>query len=638
MLRWLNKNKTWFWSGAGGVIITLIVSILGTYFSSPNNKQNSSNNKNNNNININLVVSGDSSIAEKGNIDINKGIISKTNINNYLTTSYPYTSETDNYSVNNIKIKNHILEPYLINNQETKYNIISDDQIKYLRKEFSYKNFKKSSSYYSIRKNQYILVAHSLNSSTSRYNFDRDNVHVVLNSKNDKSKILVNRDNLTIINIGDFVYKGAEKYTIFKFTMVIDNSGSIDDENLQILENVLTKFIKSIPTAFEAQVIKFSQGVQLKSAFLKDKNKIIEQIHQRYERDTTSLYDSIFVGVKELEATDSEDVFFKFCLVLTDGVDTSSIKYKDPNLFINKIESYCLKYKIPIFIIGITDNVNTVLLERLTKNIGLFEQVANYSEADLEHPFEIIIHMINNTYIFRIPAIPDFENLDNVFLVKKCIDKYEIIQDFIFSTKTQVTERNKDERKSNTFQNEKLTSMINRKIKPLSGPNIIYVSHLSFMEPTTGSSLFKTELGSLLNYAIVDGINLLFSKQTDSIIKHNEPDHMINDTDNNLNTLVNIIFDPNLTKSEKITKIIKEMMIPNNIDVIITGQYIDKGSEIDVRPLIIDSFDQKVVTKVAVFPKNQFICKNPNNQNVMTLCQSAHDEISVLVKELLETL
>jgi len=195
-----------------------------------------------------------------------------------------------------------------------------------------------------------------------------------------------------------------------------------------------------------------------------------------------------------------------------------------------------------------------------------------------------------------------------------------------FSTKTKVSERN-------IQVEELLIPMLNQKLRPPSGQNNIYVSYLTFMDPTTGTSLLQTEVGSLLDNAISDA--LTFSNQTYNYIKHNEPGHIIKNTDNNMNTLVNITFDPNLTKGEKISKIINILMKPNNVDIILTGQYIDKGNTIDVRPLVIVASEQKVVTKVAQIKKDQFIC---NDQYVKTLCQDAHEEIAKLVKELLEAL
>jgi len=183
---------------------------------------------------------------------------------------------------------------------------------------------------------------------------------------------------------------------------------------------------------------------------------------------------------------------------------------------------------------------------------------------------------------------------------------------------------------------EQLIDMLNQKIRPAQGQREIYISHLTFMDPTTGTSLFQTEAGKLINNAVINGINQ--AQKNNPSFKHNAPGHKLEDTDGNVNKLVNITFDPNLNKGDKINKIITDLMNPANIDVIVTGQYFEKGPLLDVRPLIIVKKEQKIVTKVAQFKKSEFLCSDPNNPSTKALCQGAHDEISRLVKELLEQL
>ena len=183
---------------------------------------------------------------------------------------------------------------------------------------------------------------------------------------------------------------------------------------------------------------------------------------------------------------------------------------------------------------------------------------------------------------------------------------------------------------------KKIMEIFNQKITPPPSQNNIYVTHLSFIDPTSTASILNTEAGELINDAVINGINL--AKKTNNAIKHNESGHAIKNIDKNVNDLINITFDPDLTKNEKITKIINDMMKPANVDVIVTGQFVDKGQVIDVRPLAIVRHEQKIVTKIATFQKEKFMCPDPVNKNVKALCPDSYKEISELVKELLESL
>lgn len=114
---------------------------------------------------------------------------------------------------------------------------------------------------------------------------------------------------------------------------------------------------------------------------------------------------------------------------------------------------------------------------------------------------------------------------------------------------------------------------------------------------------------------------------------------MIKNNDANINKLVNITFDPSMNKTEKVNKIIGEMMNPGQVDVIVTGQYIDDARNplISIRPLVIVKADQKIVTKNLQFTKEELFCKDPISKKD-TLCAGAHDQIAQAVQELLEQL
>jgi len=179
-------------------------------------------------------------------------------------------------------------------------------------------------------------------------------------------------------------------------------------------------------------------------------------------------------------------------------------------------------------------------------------------------------------------------------------------------------------------------NMSNQKIQPPAEQSNIYISHLSFMDPSNGSSLFHNEIGKLINGAVINGIHN--AQKVNPRIKYNAEDHKLEDTDTRVYKLVEITFDNILTRNEKISKIIKEIMEPANIDVIVTGLYIDKGSVVDIRPLIIVKYEQKIVTKLATFEKKDFLCSDPYNPSSTFLCKKSCDKISELVEELLAAL
>jgi len=184
---------------------------------------------------------------------------------------------------------------------------------------------------------------------------------------------------------------------------------------------------------------------------------------------------------------------------------------------------------------------------------------------------------------------------------------------------------------------QQLMNTVNKKLPPPPGQSKTYITHLTFMDAMTKTAIANTEVAELINEAVIKGMNEAQKKNNNLAI--NEPGHIVENNDSNNNSLVNITFDPNLTKTDKINKIITEMMTPNNVDVIVTGHYVDDANNptVSVRPLVIVKTNQKIVTKNLQFVKNELICTDPNSQKKI-LCRTAHDQIAQAVQELLEEL
>lgn len=184
---------------------------------------------------------------------------------------------------------------------------------------------------------------------------------------------------------------------------------------------------------------------------------------------------------------------------------------------------------------------------------------------------------------------------------------------------------------------KQLFSQLKQKLPPPNGQTKTYVTSLSFMDAQTQSTMANTEYAELINKAVEKGMAEAAKQNPQLAI--NETGHTIKNNDENVNKLVNTTFDPSMTKNEKINNIIGELMNPNSVDVICTGQYIDdaKNPLISVRPLVIVKADQKIVTKNLQFTKEELFCQDPISKKE-TLCAGAHDQIAQSVQELLEQL
>ncbi|HLP46243.1 MAG TPA: vWA domain-containing protein [Candidatus Deferrimicrobium sp.] len=292
-----------------------------------------------------------------------------------------------------------------------------------------YMNFQKLVLYHAKRTNEYYLAVTATDDSTRPANFDTMDVHIKLEMRNGESKLIDNGD-LKVTNLGNMYNKViGEKNTLFRFTMVIDNSGSIDPTSLGYVQNSLKKFIELVPLVFEAQVIRFSNTVQpMTSSFTKNKEELINAITQPLPQGSTALFDAIERGVQELKYKQDE-IPLRFAVVLTDGLENASVNNSDPITFKSKIINECRQNYIPLFIVGVTDNVDSQLLTEIA-GFGFYQHIKNF--PDIEKAFNLILNVIKDTYVFKIPAVGNFNDIKTLYIVKKTpAGNLETIQDII---------------------------------------------------------------------------------------------------------------------------------------------------------------------------------------------------------------
>jgi hypothetical protein len=289
-------------------------------------------------------------------------------------------------------------------------------------------NFQKLVLYYSSSTNEYYLAVVASDDETRKCRLDTLNVHIILETREGNKKTIDNED-LKVSCLGNMYNQViGKKYTLFRFNLIIDNSGSIDSQSLSFVQHTLQRFMQAIPLVFEAQVIRFSQKVQLKTNFTKDKQQLINAINKGLPQGGTALFDAMDLGMQELKAL-GDEVPLRFSVVLTDGRNNSSVNNPDPNAFKNKMIRECKKNVIPLFIVGVTNDVDSQLLSEIAQ-FGMYQHIKDF--PDIDKAFEVILNYIKDTYVFKIPAIGNFANLKTIYIVRKtAAGNYDTIQDII---------------------------------------------------------------------------------------------------------------------------------------------------------------------------------------------------------------
>jgi len=183
---------------------------------------------------------------------------------------------------------------------------------------------------------------------------------------------------------------------------------------------------------------------------------------------------------------------------------------------------------------------------------------------------------------------------------------------------------------------EALSKLIDQRVPDVPGQQFVYITNLSFMDAGSKSIMIKKNESDLLNNAVIQGIKQVI--QLKPYYKFNEPGHEINNTDNNVSKIADIIYDPNKTPEERMLEITNNIMNVNNVDVILSGQFLDEGSKVIIKPIAMVKQNKKIVAKTLKFEKSDYLCPDPANPHKKSLCTGAHEEIIKAVKELLSQL
>ena len=155
----------------------------------------------------------------------------------------------------------------------------------------------------------------------------------------------------------------------------------------------------------------------------------------------------------------------------------------------------------------------------------------------------------------------------------------------------------------------------------------IYVSNVSFFKPGNKRSLGNSTPGRLLNEAVSHGITL--ACHDNARMRYNASGHIVSDIETNLKKLIEISYHDSLQDDVQIQRIIQGLMQPSQVDILVSGQYIDRGTTIQLRPFALFRLDKQIITKEVTFQKQDFLCSNSQS-----LCLETYNDIVELVRDL----
>ncbi len=289
-------------------------------------------------------------------------------------------------------------------------------------------NMQRLACHYSPDRGELILAMMSMSEQTHpKDNFQFRYELEVLLEVNAERKSLVENGDLRIAVIGDMVREVDRRHTLFRFNLVMDESGSIDNQSLEGARKIITNFFERIPVSYQAQIIRFTDSPQVLTPFTNDRDVLLAALNQPRASGGTAFYDAMDQALTELKQAEGT-VPLQFTVGFTDGQDTTSQRFTNFDDFKRKVHMVTRNEQMPIFLAGIGEGVNHKLLKEVTGSFGFYVPLKSIDE--IENLFEIVANSIEKTYIISIPISSTHQGLQTVYIKRrKSNGKHETIQD-----------------------------------------------------------------------------------------------------------------------------------------------------------------------------------------------------------------
>ena len=154
----------------------------------------------------------------------------------------------------------------------------------------------------------------------------------------------------------------------------------------------------------------------------------------------------------------------------------------------------------------------------------------------------------------------------------------------------------------------------------------VHITNVSWMDAETKSVLVG---GEAINEIVTNGLTSLAT--TEAKYQFNGQGHVLANTGLASRKLSEIFWDANLSRAQKVDKIIEELMVPNGIDALVSGQFQEMADgTVRIRPFVIFKSSKSLVTESKTFQKSEYEC-NLIASGTRDICQKARDEIGEIV-------
>jgi VWFA-related protein len=142
-----------------------------------------------------------------------------------------------------------------------------------------------------------------------------------------------------------------------RMVILVDTSGSMD-QKLELAQEAAVRFVRSLKPGDQVQVVEFNDRVLTLAEFTSDFDQVERAIRGTEATGATSLYNAIYVSLKDLQRENPEELDRRAIVVLSDGNDTKSV------LAFEDVKEQARKSSVIIYAISLRANENDLQKEK----------------------------------------------------------------------------------------------------------------------------------------------------------------------------------------------------------------------------------------------------------------------------------
>ncbi len=185
-----------------------------------------------------------------------------------------------------------------------------------------------------------------------------------------------------------------------KLVILLDVSGSMR-QKLPLAQEAAVRFVSSLKSEDEVQVVEFGDRVMTLVEFTTDFDVVNDAIQSTEVAGATSLYNAIYISLKDLESYRPKELDRRAVIVLSDGNDTSSV------LGFEDVREQARKTNVTIYAISLRANQADLKKEKYRNAKFELDQLANESGGvsyapesldDLAGIYDLILTELKSQY------------------------------------------------------------------------------------------------------------------------------------------------------------------------------------------------------------------------------------------------